>query len=456
MPRSIAGRLLWASAAVVAGTLALTALALEAAFERSARASAEARLQSQVYMLLGAAELDAEGRVTFAELPEPRLSAPGSGLYARVSGPQGELWHSASALAVELPPAPAGPPGQFLSTRAEGIAGDDLIVVTLAVDWETEAERNFSYRFQVAEAEAGLRAELSAFRRHLWSWLAAGGSALMLALWLVLQWSIRPLRRVARELRELEDGRRERLSDDHPLELRRVVERLNAFAAHSQERLRRYREATGNLAHSLKTPLALLRGAVEEEVPASRLRAMVADTVERLDRTVEYQLRRAAALGHDPLSRVLAVGPPLERLVAALRKVHASRNLALELRVAEGSEFPGDEGDLTEIAGNLLDNACKWAASRVAIDATPLASGSAPVGLALSVEDDGPGVPAEELARILERGVRLDPARAGAGIGLAVVRELVQEIYGGELSIDRGKLGGARVRVRLPGRRSGA
>ncbi len=449
---SIAGRLLWATAAVAAGTLILTALALEAAFERSARTSAETHLQSHVYMLLGTAEPGAEGGLAFSDLPEPRLNAPGSGLYARVSGAGGEIWRSVSALGIELPPAPPGLAGQFSTSRVEDVAGDDLIVVSLPVDWETEDGRHLDFRFQVAEAEAGLRTEMAAFRRSLWAWLAAGGGALLLVLWLVLQWSIRPLRRVLRELREVETGRRKRLSDHHPLELRRVVHHLNEFIAHSEERLRRQRDATSNLAHSLKTPLALLRGAVEDQAPAPRLRAMVADIVERMDRTVEYQLRRAAAMGYAPLSQGLRAKPPLQRLVAALRKVHADSKLGIELRVAEGTVFPGDEADLTEIAGNLLDNACKWARKYVFLSVEPVRGSNGAVALELTVEDDGPGVPTSEVARILQRGVRLDPERPGTGIGLAVVHELVHEVYGGELAIDRGPLGGARVRARFPGR----
>ncbi|MGH8592271.1 MAG: ATP-binding protein, partial [Gammaproteobacteria bacterium] len=176
------------------------------------------------------------------------------------------------------------------------------------------------------------------------------------------------------------------------------------------------------------------------------LQALMREQVEGLNRTVEYQLQRAAASGRTVLARPIEVEPAVRKLERTLAKVHADKGVQFDLQVTPGLRFHGDEGDLVEVLGNLLDNACKWAGREVVVRARPQGAGT---GLVIEVEDDGPGIPEDAKPTIGRRGVRADPKIGGHGIGLAVVREIVEGVYGGRLELGRGALGGALVRVWL-------
>jgi two-component system sensor histidine kinase PhoQ len=173
--------------------------------------------------------------------------------------------------------------------------------------------------------------------------------------------------------------------------------------------------------------------------------------VTRLDNTVQYQLQRAAASGRSALATPIAVEPVVSKVVQSLAKVYAGRKLQFDVMVDRGAEFFGDEGDLLEIVGNLAENASKWAARRVRIRASAGAGAKkSRRPLELTIEDDGPGIPPDQCKTIFERGYRADTAVPGHGIGLAIVRDLVYEVYHGELTVGRSEdLGGARVVARV-------
>jgi two-component system sensor histidine kinase PhoQ len=190
----------------------------------------------------------------------------------------------------------------------------------------------------------------------------------------------------------------------------------------------------GDLAHSLKTPLAVLRSLPERP-------ALLDEQIERMDHIVQYQLQRAATAGRSALAAPLPVQASVTRLANTLQKVYADRAIVLEQRISTKACFRGDEGDLLELLGNLLDNACKWSRHTVRITAQ-MQDGR----LALLVEDDGPGIAADQVEQVLQRGGRLDEATPGHGIGMAMVRDIVTA-YQGELSIERSALGGAAIRI---------
>jgi two-component system sensor histidine kinase PhoQ len=210
--------------------------------------------------------------------------------------------------------------------------------------------------------------------------------------------------------------------------------------------LERYRHALADLTHSFKTPLAVIQNALDDKDTPAPLQALLRAEVEGLNRTVEYQLQRAAASGRTVLARPIEVEPTVRKLERTLAKVYADKGVRFDLQVTQGLRFHGDEGDLVEVLGNLLDNACKWARREVVLRARP--EGPA-TGLMMEVEDDGPGVLDDVKPAIGRRGVRADPKVGGHGIGLAVVREIVEGVYGGRLEFGRGALGGALVRVWL-------
>ncbi len=446
--RSLRARLLLVSAVVLAGFLGLTGLALDRAFSTSAESALRERLQGHLYALLAAADLNDRQRLELPiELPEPRFNLIGSGLMAEVRDAAGAtVWRSRSALGTELPGVAAGAPGERVYTPLGGGTSPARLMLSFATRWESGARPARVYVFHVVERLDELQAQIRQFRRGLFGWLAAATVLLLGVQALILRWGLAPLRRVAQDLSEMEAGRARTLSGHYPAELQPLVDNLNALLANTRAHLQRYRDTLGNLAHSLKTPLAVLRGSVEGRAPVEELRAVAQEQLQNMNEIIEYQLQRAAAAGRTALSAPLPVDPTARKVIAALKKVYAAKSLNVDIMIASDVKFRGDEGDLVEILGNILDNAFKWARTRVRVTARN--APDAPARFMLCVEDDGPGIPDDQVRRVRARGARADTATPGHGLGLAVVQEFA-ELYGGELVISRSPLGGAAVEVRV-------
>jgi two-component system sensor histidine kinase PhoQ len=384
-------------------------------------------------------------------LADPRLGARNSGAYAAVSDATGRwIWRSASSLTANVPYPEARGPGSpsFGEENVEGVGG--VLALTYPVVWELERGGEKYLVFHAAESRAGIDAQAGGFRRALWSWL--GGAALLLlgAQLAMLFWSLSPLRQVSREVREIEAGYQDELQGRYPRELRPLTDNLNRLLNSNRLRLKRYRDALADLAHSLKTPLAVLKTGLE--APGDKQDAgLLREQVQRMERTIDYQLQRAAASGYAGLSAPVAVLTLAERIVRALEKLHAGRGrtLAVGIDIAPDVRFGGDPGDLEEILGNVLDNAFKWASARVSVRAHNPPGPGERLRLELEVADDGPGIPEAVRDQALRRGVRLDTAVPGHGIGLAVVRDIVEQVYEGRLEILAGESGGARIRLLL-------
>ncbi len=449
MMSSLHGRLLLAASLVLAAFLGLTGLALDKAFRDSAEAAVRDRLQGHLYALLAAADLKPDGTIVLPDtLPEARFSTPGSGLYAEISGNQSDHhWRSPSMLGVTIPFHQRQPPGK---THFERIAvnGVPLYALGYGVAWEVD-DKPVDLTFNVAQSLEGYYAQVQSFRRSLWGWLGGAALVLLAAQGSILRWSLAPLRRAASDLAEIEAGRQAELEGHYPRELQGLTDNLNALLRNERAQMERYRHTLADLAHSLKTPLAVLRGAVDNRVPGDELRTAVQEQVGRMTQIVEYQLQRASASGRTALMAPVPVEQAAQRIVATVGKVYAGKSVACHMRIESSVVFYGDEGDLLEILGNLIENAYKWCRHAVEIGAAPTASSGRQTGLCLWVQDDGPGIPLDMVQHVLQRGVRADPGTDGHGIGLAVVQEIIKA-YHGTLEIDSGPLGGARLTVRLP------
>lgn len=436
-PWSLRARLLVVSVAVLLGFVVLTGAALDRAFRDSADAAQGERLEALLYLLMGSMELDAEGRIRLpAPLPEPRLATPGSGLYAQIRRADGgDRWVSDSTLGHELPFGADLAPGMRRSAVA---VGDGVSYRTQAqgVRWAI-GDMPVALTLEIAAPLASTGAEVGAYRRSLWSALALMAALLLVALVAVQRWGLRPLRTLARRLAAMEAGEEVELSGPQPRELAPLVSSLDRLLRHERALLERHRAALADLAHSLKTPLAVLRGAPAD----AGLPEQVREQTRRMDEIVQYQLQRAVTAGASLHAPPIALAPVVDRMFASMTKVHADRRLALGHDIAPGLSARIDEGDAMELLGNLIDNACKWAAGRVEVHAW-----RGDGGLYLVVEDDGPGI--AEPARLRLRGERGDERVAGHGIGLAVVHDIALA-YRGELRIERAKAGGARMVVWL-------
>ena len=453
---SLNTRLLLASSVVLAAFLGATGLVLDRAFQASTEAALRDRLQGHLYALLAASDLDKRGVLQLpAELPDPRFSLVGSGLYAELVGPTNTpLWRSKSLLGSQLIFAKVPALGQREFAKLTTDKGVPLLSLSFTVSWEAAAQGERRYTYRVAESLTGYNAEVNRFRRSLWGGLAGAVFLLLVVQSAVLRWSLAPLRRVSSDLRAIESGLAQRLRGDYPRELRQLTDNLNGLLASSDNHLKRYRDSLGNLAHSLKTPLAILGAAVDGETNEVALRATAREQLTGMTRLIEYQLQRAASSGRAPLAAAVEVKPITENVIAALAKVYADKNVSVMLDIDATSTFHGDAGDLTEMLGNLLDNAFKWCRREVRITAQrTVASGALPSMLEISVADDGPGIAADMQARVVQRGVRADQSTPGHGLGLAMVQDTVL-LYGGELKLENGARGGLAVSLCFPENRS--
>jgi two-component system sensor histidine kinase PhoQ len=448
---SLNARLLLASSIVLAAFLGITGLVLDRAFHDSADAALRDRLQGHVYALLAASDNDAKGTLHLpAELPDPRFSLIDSGLYAEVIGAGGTpVWRSKSMLGMSIPFGPAPAVGQRVFALTATGSGAPVYTLAFSVGWEIGKGREQRYTYHVAESLKSLDEQITRFRRSLWGWLGAAAILLLVVQGSILRWGLAPLRRVADDVRAIEAGLAQRLSGNYPRELRHLTDNLNGLLQSAESQLQRQRDALGNLAHSLKTPIAVLRGALDSEPDDAALRAIAREQLDVVTRIVEYQLQRAAASGRTQLAAPVAVKPLVDNILSALAKVYADKNVRVALAVDTRTVFHGDAADLTEMLGNLLDNAFKWCRTKVGVTvrSTPPVVGAQP-SIEIVVEDDGPGIPAEMKARVLQRGARADETTPGHGLGLAMVQDTVA-LYRGTLSLDASSLGGLAISVRF-------
>lgn len=462
-PRSLQARQLLAASVGLLAFLALAGYALDRAFLDTAESNLRQRLKN--YALAYAADTDfARGGELMPpfEPPDPRFDRPGSGLYAEVVLPNGH-WDSNSAEGPVLPDSPMLKPreevfeGPLPVTEVNGQVGQAYRYghgLIWSVDGDEKSE--FQYTIYILEDTSSLARQVAVFRQALWRYLGGAGLILLLLQAVILQWSLRPLRRVIDELKRVQRGMASRMSERHPRELEPLTESINAFIESERENLDRQRNTLADLAHSLKTPLAVLRSRLDDDKTRANgvdneLREEVDVQLRRMNDLVSYQLARAASGGHALFAAPIAVEPHAEEIVRGLEKVYAAKGVLCEFEVAEGVQFHGEPGDLQELLGNLLENAFKWAKSRVLLTVQPgeTAANRRP-GLLLAVDDDGPGIPAEKVALILQRGVRGDERVQGHGIGLAIVQDLVRG-YRGTLDVTPSQeLGGTRFEVKLP------
>ena len=439
-PGSIRARLMLGATVVLIAFVAAAGWAVQRAHADSVRTARFAQLQGTVYLILAGAELDEHGALVMPpSFPEPRLSLAGSGLYAKVVNvARHEDWVSPSTLGVAPPFLHGIEVGEWRNEIVSGPGGRAYLATGYGVNWEAGRGQAAPLELSVLEDKFEFDREVAVFARTLWTWLGGAAVLLLLSQTLLLEWGLTPLRRVANEVRGIERGDQARIEGDYPHEITALTNNLNTLITQERSRQTRYREALSFLAHSLKTPLAVLRNAIGE--PAL-LPDAVSQQVARMDDIVKHQLARAAAGGSSRFVPFLPLVPVLTRVRDSLAKVYAEKELTITFDVPPELAWRIDEGDAFEMLGNLMDNAAKWARRRVAVSARREGN-----QLFLRVDDDGPGF--TDTQSILQLHVRGDEQVPGHGVGLAVVNELVAS-HDGELTLTRSELGGARVDIVL-------
>ncbi len=445
-PRSLSFRLLAGALVWIAVALGVAGIMLSAMFRSHVEAQHADRMEALMGQLAGAIRAGPYGDVALErELMDGRFRQPYSGLYWQISDASGVPIRRSRSLWDGVLPLPHRGTGASTLNVLRGPDGQRVRALERSVRMPASDRW---LRLAVAENLAAVENSLDAFDSVLALSLGMLGIGLAVAAVAQVFGGLLPLGRLQLALAKVRRGETRYLQGKYPDEIAPVVEDLNAVLDEYAALVERARDQAGNLAHSLKTPLAVMANETETLRQRGHVEhaAVLGPEIERMRRQVEYHLARARAAG---AARVPGMRTPLlpvlEGLARVMRRIHQERGVEVSLDVPAELWFRGDRQDLEEIAGNLLDNACKWARGRVRGSAAAV-----PDGIVLFVDDDGPGLPPEQREDVFRRGHRLDGRKDGAGLGLAIVRDLV-ELYGGTVRLEDAPLGGLRVHMHLPG-----
>lgn len=444
--RLLAGTLVWIVIAILVAGWGLGQL-----FHRHVEARFDTELKNHLDQLTAQLILDEQNQAAIRLPPsDPRLNRPLSGLYWQIERIAAEGEHPASAvlrsrsLWDETLAVPADTPadGEIHRHRIAGPKGAALRVVERTVTIDTH-----SLRLIVAANESLMTEPVAEFKGHLWLALGVLGAGLTLAALMQVFVGLAPLRSMQDALGRVRNGDARQMEGAFPNEILPLVNDFNSALAQNAEVVERARVQAGNLAHALKTPLSVLANAASASGKRDdELARLVVSQMDVVRKQVDYHLSRAQAAASVQVPGMrTAVAPVIEGLVRVMRRVHAERQLEFVVLPGEGDPaFRGEEQDLQEMLGNLLDNAAKWARSRIEIGV-----GAAAGGLLVSIDDDGQGIAESERDRALGRGVRIDQQAPGSGLGLAITADLAR-MYGGDLGLARSGLGGLRASLTLP------
>lgn len=429
---SIRRRLLIGGLLLVSLFMGAAGFALEKAHQQSVQSALQAQLRAHLLTLLAAAGDDDQGNLQLPKLlATQEFNRPDSGLYAQIQKLDNTLfWQSQSWLGRQAPEPTTVAIGDARLRESPG-----LFVLDSGIGWSNFAGQEQHYIVQVAIDSAPPLAQQARFEQQLWLWLGFSGLLLVIALLALLHWGLGPLRTISQQVQRLEQGETGAIEGDVASELRPLTDNLQALLALTERRQDRLRHSLADLAHSLKTPLAILRNAQE---PLEH--ELIEQQVQRIDEIVSYQRQQAAIAGPSHLIAQTLVAPIAERLCNSLQKLYPQPPRDWQIKLPEDFTLRMDSGDLLELLGNLLENAFRHAQSQVRV--THQAS-------TLLIEDDGPGFAPAQVERLLQRGERADEKHPGEGIGLAVVQAIVNQ-YQGQLALQASALGGAQVCISLP------
>ena len=438
-------RLMLGAATLAVIFMLLMLPALQSAFSLALESSIEKRLASDVTTLISAARVEDDHLLMPALLPGEQFSLPDSRLLGYIYNRAGKLvWRSRATEdeAIDYQPRYDGRGNEFAKIRQPN--GDEFFVYDVEI--KLLGGRNAAFSIVALQPVREYQETISGLRQKLY--LGFGGALLVLLilLWGGLTWGLRALRGMSQELDQVEAGSRESLSEEHPSELLRLTDSLNRLLRSEREQRIRYRDSLDDLAHSLKTPLAVLQGVSEQiaKRPEDLEQARILQSqIERMSQQISYQLQRASLRKSGLVRYHVALKPVVRSLCNTLEKVYRDKRVNVVLDLPDNCQVQMEEGALLEMLGNLLENAYRLCLSEVRVSWRPSMMGDE-----LCIEDDGPGVPESQRARILERGERLDTQNPGQGIGLAVVKDII-ESYGAQLTLGDSELGGAAFRIQF-------
>jgi signal transduction histidine kinase len=441
---SIAASLFWLSAAWLILALVATGFLLTDLYSRALDTSLAETLDFHVESLTGALLESGSPTSDAIALTDPRFDRPRSGWYWAIRDADGTLYNlSTSVVGIDLPVLMGAADNRGRRTAVM----NDVFGTQMRVVERTVTVAPNSYQIVVSGNLSEILELVGDFRGQTFIVLGAVGVMLAIMSAIVARFAMRPISKLSRAIESVREGESVAVGGTYPREIAPLAEEVNELLRSNAQIIERARNQVGNLAHGLKTPIAVLRN--EAATKKGALAEVVLSESEKMSTMVATYLERARLA-----ARTSVVGKKSDatmimlRLTRVMRKIHPEVTIAFERPDASLPWFRGDEADLEEMAGNLLDNACKWSKGQVGVrlDAERNETGTL---LLICIDDNGAGLSDEDAHKVLRRGVRLDEKTPGSGLGLDIVKELV-DVYGGSLELKRSTLGGLLVELRLP------
>jgi two-component system sensor histidine kinase PhoQ len=410
--------------------LPIIGITLSNAFEQKIINSIKKELTAYSYSILAITEVEEQSLLMPEQLLENQFNVIQSGLYSVITALNGNnpiLWHSNSLLSIDLAnsnksifsSAPTVGKSSFSTLQLEGKY--HFIYSFSASFSSTKGE--FPLTVHIIKDQEDFKLLVAQFQQQLWIWLSLLMALFFLVQSLWLLWTLKPLNQLKAEMINIEQGNLAELQQNYPLELIPVTQQLNLLLRTERQQRKRYRHALADLAHSLKTPLAVIQS--QDDFPKEASEQLLI-----INKIIEHQLKRAQSAGESSWHIGINISKIIEKLVNTMQKIHHDKALNFHCELDPQATFKGDEADLLEILGNIIDNACKAAKQRVHINVK-----QSKQHLTIVIADDGLGINKDQKAEILQRGTRTDTYQQGHGIGLAIVRDLVDS-YQGQLIID--------------------
>lgn len=391
----------------------------------------EKTLEAHLYSLISEVDFTEQGIVMPSTILAPELNRLNSDTYAMIYRDKQAVWHSESAVNVNIVPEYVEPRAGSADFRRVEYKGTTYWQLSFTVILNN-INQSEQARFILLKRNDALLRLMDGFKQTLVNWMYVMGVAIAALMAIGFVWSARPLQRLDKEIKAIESGDNQQIKGLYPVELQTIKADLNLLLESQQRQKERYRASLSDLAHALKTPLAVLK---------SSPLANDADAQEQLDRInvmIEHQLKRAATGASDTWKKQTIIKPVLDSILSAMSKVYRDKDIIFDCQVHEKAHFLGDKTDLMELLGNLIDNACKACRSQVSINVLQKNK-----KLTININDDGPGVPEDKRESLLTRGTRLDTYESGHGVGMAIVSDLVKSYHGSLTISDSEQLAGA-------------
>jgi len=434
---SLKVRLLLSTLVMTVVMMPIIGFTLTNAFELQLSQAMKNELKAYSYSIFTVAEVEDNQLLMPEFLLENQFNVNQSGLYAVISpllknkqhkvkaskesGENNFLWQSQSLLSLSIPASLPSPNlGETIFTKIDLVEHEHLLYSFSASF--SDNGRAFPITLHLIKDQQEFFNALNDFRQKLWTWLLVLMAVFVFVQIVWLLWTLKPLTVLTQELEQIEKGKKKALDANYPLELQQVTEQLNALLITEESQRKRYRNALSDLAHSLKNPLAVIQS-------QTGISASSSEQLQLINQIIEHQLKRAQSAGQSSWHLGVSVNQVVDKLIATLSKIYQDKDLSFVIEVESNAIFKGDEADLMEVLGNVLDNACKAAQQNILINVTAKNK-----KLVIEIADDGAGIDEHQQAIILSRGGRADTYQAGHGIGLAIVNDLISS-YQGQLFI---------------------